>query len=270
MDIVDEKLVPKPRLKPLQEWRKGMVFESPLYEPIQPALNWFALCEQWPDLNIYDRFLQEFGVQNIQGLPIHLVKNPAKRGRRRIAPMPYEQRIYELGELPTRTNNWHDFFNLMVWATFPATKSAINARQVLSPQEDPDKSKPRTFEQNALTRFDEGGCIVACSPNLFETFSKEFSGYNPTPDHNLLHHPDVRVIVFGHAIYDSLLVGRSDMGAQSLVLKVEELPQGYPSEFISKIDKMAAACLKQGWFRNHAPTWSIPISGLCDRRTSVP
>lgn len=30
--------------------------------------------------------------------------------------------------MPTRTHNWHDLFNALVWLTFPGTKTTINAR----------------------------------------------------------------------------------------------------------------------------------------------
>ena len=39
----------------------------------------------------------------------------------------YEQRVYISGEVSTRANNWHDFFNAMVWLHFPRLKRTFNA-----------------------------------------------------------------------------------------------------------------------------------------------
>ncbi len=264
METTIDSTTAKPRLQPEKDWRPGLDFGISLFDTIAGATVDFAAATDWPTLEDYQNFLTRRGIGNRQGLPLLLVKNPAKRGRRRQAPMPYEQRIYELGELPTRTHNWHDFFNLMIWGTFPRSKAAINERQVFSPQEiPPQPPHPRTPEQNALTRFDEGGCIVVCEPEIHSRFAAEFSGYNQKPDTTLLHHPGVKVLVFGHAIYDCLLAGRADMGAQSLVLAMSEVPADVPAEFLRQVDDKASELLQNGCFRGHSPTWSIPVSALC-------
>ncbi len=70
----------------------------------------------------------------------------------------YETRIATHGRIATRTENWHDLFNALVWARHPAVKSALNARQCLhiaamGPQR-------RNRAQQALTQFDECGVVV--------------------------------------------------------------------------------------------------------------
>jgi len=56
---------------------------------------------------------------------------PGDRDRRS-----YELRIAETGEIETRTQNWHDLFNALVWIAFPGTKAAINAQHaaILEPE----------------------------------------------------------------------------------------------------------------------------------------
>jgi len=41
----------------------------------------------------------------------------------------YAPRIYMTGEVQTRTNNWHDFFQFLTWLIFPRTKAAEPARE---------------------------------------------------------------------------------------------------------------------------------------------
>lgn len=69
----------------------------------------------------------------------------------------YEQRI-ALGRIATRACNWHDLFNALVWARYPAIKHALNQQQcrhvaAMGPGQ-------RNRAQAALTQFDETGLIV--------------------------------------------------------------------------------------------------------------
>src|SRR5512133_1608583 len=43
----------------------------------------------------------------------------------------YERRIAEDGLVEYRQASWHDFFNALVWLTFPLAKAALNRRHVL-------------------------------------------------------------------------------------------------------------------------------------------
>ena len=69
----------------------------------------------------------------------------------------YEQRVAR-GQIATRAHNWHDLFNALVWARYPALKVALNARQCHDIARNPPVQ--RTRAQAALTQFDETGVIV--------------------------------------------------------------------------------------------------------------
>ncbi|WP_315387385.1 DUF3025 domain-containing protein [uncultured Stenotrophomonas sp.] len=69
----------------------------------------------------------------------------------------YEQRIAQ-GRIATRVENWHDLFNALVWARYPAIKQALNARQCERIQAHGPNVRDRA--QAALTQFDETGVIV--------------------------------------------------------------------------------------------------------------
>jgi hypothetical protein len=70
----------------------------------------------------------------------------------------YESRIFQNGEIATRSDNWHDLLNALIWKSFPAIKSALNWLQV----EDIGRVgiRQRTREQDAMTQFDEAGAVV--------------------------------------------------------------------------------------------------------------
>lgn len=96
----------------------------------------------------------------------------------------YDARIVSNGEVSTRDGSWHDFSNALVWATFPLTKMAVHRRQnaLVVPG-----ASHRTPEGDALAMLDEGGVFVVG--------------------------PGAAPIVFGHAIFEGLVLGRPVFGA---------------------------------------------------------
>lgn len=69
----------------------------------------------------------------------------------------YETRI-ALGAIATRADNWHDLFNALVWARFPALKRALNVQQCRHVEGQGGGQRNRA--QAALTQFDESGVVV--------------------------------------------------------------------------------------------------------------
>ena len=70
----------------------------------------------------------------------------------------YELRIFEKGIVATRSGNWHDLLNALVWKRFNAIKSALNSAQVLDMRRFGIADRSR--RQCALTQFDEGGAVL--------------------------------------------------------------------------------------------------------------
>lgn len=70
----------------------------------------------------------------------------------------YEQRIAQCAVVATREANWHDLFNALVWARYPALKRALNARQMADIARWGPRRRSRA--QCALTHFDEAGVIL--------------------------------------------------------------------------------------------------------------
>lgn len=146
------------------------------------------------------------------GAPIRFVEQPPKRRPLDLNNL-YDERIYTRGEVPSRTRNWHDFFNMLVWATFPVIKVAINARQraALRARITPEMTRlpgARTREQDMLAMLDEGGVMLL----------------------------DGRHVILGHAIYEHLVLQSSPVHAYvvdgaTLVQVLESgapLPEGTP------------------------------------------
>ena len=73
----------------------------------------------------------------------------------------YEAHIAATGGVPTR-ENLHDFFNALMWFTYPRVKAALNARQADAIARD-GVGPTRGAERDALTLFDENAAIFVTS-----------------------------------------------------------------------------------------------------------
>jgi hypothetical protein len=143
--------------------------------------------------------------------PVRFV--PAVAKRRRGAPVDvaslYDARIALEAVVPTRSRCWHDFMNALVWGTFPAAKRALHARQhrAISRGVAPDARSlpPRTRELDALALVDEGGVVVLADDP--EGASRSLASRRPGALRALLQTDRARLLVFGHAIYESLALG---------------------------------------------------------------
>ena len=78
----------------------------------------------------------------------------------------YECRIWDSGEVETRPDNWHDFFNALVWLSFPQTKIAVSAAHMRAMQ---TPGEARGTTRDALTHFDECGiAVLSTRPELLD------------------------------------------------------------------------------------------------------
>jgi len=102
-------------------------------------------------------------VVNAGGLPIRFVPEHATDPA-----LAYETVIYDSGKVATRSNNWHDFFNALVWLNWPHTKAAFNALHTRA-----GVTALRSRPRDALTLLDESGVVVACAePALWDDLAR--------------------------------------------------------------------------------------------------
>ena len=92
---------------------------APLFEPIAGLLSGFS-----DGLPTADQLTALIGQTapaacSGSGRPIRFILPPADLPA-------YEQHIHATGEVPTRADDWHDFFNALAWCVWPHTKSACN------------------------------------------------------------------------------------------------------------------------------------------------
>lgn len=171
-------------------WDAQFLNCSELFFPIMPYGQIFSNHSNWPTLEE----LNNSKPKNLKTWSGFDLKFVLQRGRRRFEGFDslYEPRIFLQGEIRTRLENWHDFYNALIWYVFPKIKASLNMRQFIAFDEHADfpwkfPPKARTREQDYLTMFDEGGCILAKTKDFQIPF------------------------LFGHAVYESMTFDDPDV-----------------------------------------------------------
>jgi hypothetical protein len=211
-------------MRPLVAIRRAAPFDpnfrarNHLFWPLARAAR---ALEGYADFPPVDALVNVFDDEH----PVRFV--PAAPRRRRGTPIDagalYDARITIDRTVPTRFGCWHDLMNALVWGTFPRAKSALHARQhrAVAERLTPGSLKMpsrRTPELDALALLDEGGVMV------------------------LSHGKDARdssareTIVFGHAIYESLVLGVAPAVVAAIALPMVDV--SHPSSCPEKDGRM--------------------------------
>lgn len=115
----------------------------------------------------------------------------------------YEQHIATTGEVETRPDNWHDFFNALAWITYPRAKATINAQHAAILEEGGEaEAKHRSPARDALTVFDEGGVIVATDDRALTQLIVDFEWKDLFWRRRAELEARARFLAFGHALFE--------------------------------------------------------------------
>lgn len=223
---------------------------SSLFWPVQ---DWLAML---PDAPASDS-LRSLAAQ-------HPVALPDGRTLRFVPPqadaMPYECRVWERGEVETRPDNWHDFFNALVWLSFPETKRAITAAHVAAMQK---PGEPRNLRRDALTHFDECGIVVLASdPSLLDLLrSFQWQALFVERRQEVIDH--MRFVVFGHATYEALRNPFRGLTAKAILLEVTPEFLAQDAETLrSAVDAKIAPKLAGDTYARPRDFQPLPLLGI--------
>ena len=152
---------------------------------------------------------------NQRGVPIRFVPQAdLPEGRA------YEEFIGATGCVPTR-ENLHDFFNGLVWLTFPRIKLQLNALQAAQIAL-AGVGKSRGAARDGATIFDENcALLVVRAGSAGEAVVHALRGHLWS---DALHQrcaafgPDVQVWLFGHALMEKLVAPRKAITAHTRVV----------------------------------------------------
>jgi hypothetical protein len=193
--------------------------------PLARAAATFAERADWPDPT-------EYGAAFVGEGPVRFERAPVKRRRPRgeeiVRSDLYDAKIVRSRVVPTRPRMWHDYLNALVWATFPRAKLALHTRQHHAierwlPLGATQLPNARTRELDTLALVDEGGVLV------------------------VEHGRASRTVVFGHALFEGLVLGQRAMVARAVVLdarsRAGDLDRG-DSALLALADELLARVLE--------------------------
>lgn len=224
------------------DWIPGFWTDKPYFLPVSlfsDALIKFQ--EVWPTLSAYQHIIEStpVNINTKSGLNLRIVPQDAKPDK---FYEHYAPRIYLTGEMQTRTDNWHDFFQVISWLLFPKSKSVINSRHYFAALErhklNMDKGC-RSAQENLFSLFDECGAVVLSTDatlldNIREHQWKELF-WNRRTDASC----QLQCYIFGHAMNEKLINPYIGMTANCLMLEVTQdilsLPLHMKIKYIDKV-----------------------------------
>jgi hypothetical protein len=212
-------------MRPLVAVRNATAYDprwverSPLFWPLRRAASALASRGDFPPIDMLDRVFEG-------DPPVHFVRaTPRARGRRR-GPLDldalYDARITVDRCVPTRERSWHDLINALVWGTFPRAKRALHARQHRATTARVSRGArtlppTRSREQDALALIDEGGIVVLTSHINTASAALRDAGALRA----MIASGVGEALIFGHAIYESLVLGVAPAAVAAVVVARE-------------------------------------------------
>jgi len=217
----------------LPVWNRWELLASPAFATLAPLIEQLPE-DHFPTLAQLNRMCDERDAVSGGGVPIEFVPQEGKTDE------PYETRVYARGKVLTRSHNWHDLFNALVWITFPRTKAAINRhhyREMLARQGEGLRGTPR----DVLTLFDEGGVIVVSSAAELGALLRDFKWKELFWQRRAEVVAAMRFFVFGHSIYEKALQPYKGITAKTVIFDVpaRELERPLPQQLASLDARLA-------------------------------
>lgn len=209
-------------------WDPNFTLRSPWFWPLGAAAARFESFRDWPSRDDLGWAYTAMS-QLTDAEPLRFVENVRKQDRYGEAGLElerlYDGRITKASEVPTRERDWHDFFNALCFMTFPKAKRALHRRQftILSERLEPGITRlpgARTKEQDALTLFDEGGAIIAATPEAYPKLAEASDAERAGLLVQLVERQQAKVIPFGHALFEHLVEGLKCPGGSTRLVQL--------------------------------------------------
>ncbi len=252
----------KPQNSP--KWDNNFTNLSPLFASIKGVARDFAGFTQWPQVADYNHICerQKALVHVRSGKKISFIEQAQRR--QGSFETSYEPRIYLHGEVLTRAEHWHDFFNMLMWRSFPKAKATLNALQYADMLHQREKRlKQRTIRQNALTQFDECGVIVLASDLAFADLIRQHAWRQLFYVERERLQQALSFIIFGHALFEKALTPYVGLTGKCLIVPVSfERLQGdilYQQQYV---DEYLATYFADNSALNPKVLSPLPILGV--------
>lgn len=236
-------------------------WHRPWLAPLWPAAQLVLQAASWRDgLN---QQAATRHLRNHKSLPIQFVpQSSLPEG------MAYESFISATGCVPTR-DNLHDFFNALVWLTFPSIKVALNelqaseiTRRALIAGQAQQAQKTRGQIRDAATIFDENAALFLTSDPSFSSLLRAHEWKELFIERRQEFDEHCAVYLFGHALLEKLVDPYKAITGHAWILETRKdilaLPECARREWL---DQAVAGQLKKGLSTSnfsHLPVLGVP------------
>lgn len=188
-----------------------MNFNHPAFVPYQALIEQLGLRHTLPSLDALNALTATLGTTQAHGLPLRFF---APDGR--LSARDYETHILQTGQVPTRSDTWHDVLNALVWLRFPRFKGALNAAHGEAIARETHSLRGR--RRDALTVLDESGVwVISRNPALPELLVQR-DWLALFRDHRHEVETAMHCVVVGHALLEKALAPYPSITGKCLML----------------------------------------------------
>jgi len=236
------------------QWDTSIFHTSPIIHQLSALTKHFSSHSSWPTLSDYQTLfkLKKIGITPVaQSTIIESFEDQ------------YEPRVYLKKELQTRTENWHDFFNAMVWMSFPQTKKILNSLHFNTASKR-DVGTNRSTLENRITQFDECGAIIISSNKTLLELIRKHQWKELFINHKQSFENEIKCVVFGHAIFEKSLTPYIGMTCHCILMEDEKLLKDAQNSNYTNLDKHIAKLWKHTIASKAARFNAFPILGIPD------
>lgn len=248
----------------IPEWQRPwlMPFNPLLKDLIFAEDRCGTLCPEWR--TAFNVLASVGKLTNHRGLPLRFVEQAALPPQ-----IAYEAFISASGGVPTR-ENLHDFFNALVWLTYPTSKAELNAIQATEIERratlqaagiTDNRVSVRGALRDRATIFDENAALLLTCERSLEEALVAHRWREILLEKRTEFGRTWEVVLFGHALIEKLTKPYKAITAHLWVLQVDQ--EFFDLEVEKKrqvIDALLCQHLKQGMLA--LPYAHLPVLGV--------
>lgn len=181
----------------------------------------------------------------------------------------YEEIIHKEGKIPTR-NNWHDFFNGLIWLQLPQTKRYFS--DVHNKQIEQHGLKKRSPVRDRITHFDECGLLIFTNEAKLAYEIRAHNWHEVFVNRKHQWHNNIAPVIVGHALWEMLLKPFIGLTAKVKVIHLPDFSNQdirhlqsaqWANQSNALLDELCLKTLKQGQDLYMPKPWMpLPLLGI--------
>lgn len=235
-------------------WLESIDWEQPWLQPLRPVGSVLARSADWR--RSLNDAASSANLRNHRGLPIQFVPQAQLP-----ASVAYEHFISDTGKVPTR-DNLHDFFNALVWLTYPRIKVQLNALQAAEIERRAGMPQAvRGKVRDAATIFDENAALLIVSNETIGAALREHAWRQVFIEQRASFQECCEVRLFGHALMEKLVHPYKAITAHAWLIPADHADLSVPDEKKRQwLDQAIAESLRSGV--HTADFTPLPVLGI--------